>query len=357
MITILAAIFVLGVLVFIHETGHFLAAKLFRIRVDRFSIGYPPRLIGKKIGDTDYCISAIPFGGYVKIAGMVDESLDKKILEEEPKPWEFRSKPWIQKVAVVIAGSFMNILFAFAVFVGATMIYGMAEQVPGTHVGSLMEGRPAEEAGMLPGDRIISVDGKEVASWEDMTEIIHGAPGRPLTVSWMRNDTVFSAELTPVLEKIVDGGDVREVGLIGIAPKFEVRPVGLGRAILGGGVTAYGITRLVIVSLIRLIRGRESVRSLAGPLGISRMAGESARSGWGTLIGFMALLSLNLGILNLLPIPVLDGGHLMFLSVEGIIRRPIPLKLKLIIQQVGMFLIFGLMLFAIYNDVIRMINK
>jgi len=357
MVTILATIFVLGVLVFIHEMGHFVVAKLFRIRVDRFSIGYPPRLFGKKIGETDYCVSAIPFGGYVKIAGMVDESLDKKILEEEPKPWEFRSKSWIQKVAVVVAGSFMNILFAFIVFVGAALIYGEAEQVPGTSVGSLLEGKPAEEAGMQLDDRIVSIDGKEVHAWEDMTSIIHYAPGQTLEIAWMRNDTLFTKALTPVLEKTVSGGDIREVGLIGIGPKFEIKSIGLGRAIVNGGATAYGITRLVLVSIVRLIQGKESMRSLAGPLGISQMAGESARSGLGTLIGFMALLSLNLGILNLFPIPVLDGGHLVFLSIEGIMRRPIPLKVKMVIQQVGMFLIFGLMAFAIYNDVVRMINK
>lgn len=357
MITVLAAIFVLGVLVFIHETGHFLAAKLFRIRVDRFSMGYPPRLVGKKVGDTDYCVSAIPFGGYVKIAGMVDESLDKKTLDEEPKPWEFRSKPWLQKVIVIAAGSLMNILFAFLVFVGAVLVYGVGEQVPGTAVGDLIEGKPAEKVGIMQGDRIVSIDGVAVDTWQDMTEIIHDAPGKPLQIVWTRNDSSFTAEIVPELEKVPDGREIREVGLIGVYPQFEIRPAGLGEAFITGAQTLTGYTGLVVVSLVRLIRGQETIRSLAGPLTISRMAGESARSGLGTLIGFMAILSLNLGILNLLPIPVLDGGHLVFIGIEGIIRRPIPVKAKLIIQQVGMVLIFGLMIFVIYNDVLRALNK
>ena len=357
MITVLAAIFVLGVLIFLHETGHFLAAKLSRIRVDRFSIGYPPRLFGKKIGETDYCVSAIPFGGYVKIAGMVDESMDKKALEEEPKPWEFRSKSWPRKALVIMAGSLMNILFAYVVFVGATLIYGVAEQVPGTYVGSLMEGRPAEEAGLLPGDKIVSVDGKEIQSWEDLTNIVHNAPDKELSFSWQRGDSSFTADITPVLEKLPDGeGNIQEIGVIGIYPRFDMKPAGLGRALVNGGATLYGFSRLILVSVYRLIIGKESVRSLAGPLAISQMAGESARSGWGTLIGFMAFLSLNLGILNLFPIPVLDGGHLLLLGVEGIIRRAIPVKVKLIIQQVGMVLIFGLLILVLYNDILRIIR-
>jgi regulator of sigma E protease len=360
MITLLAAIFVLGVLIFVHETGHFLTAKLFGIRVDRFSLGYPPRMVGKKIGETDYCISWIPFGGYVKIAGMVDESLDKKELSEEPKPWEFRSKPWGQKAAVILAGSLMNILFAFVIFVVATLVYGVAEQVPGsTYVGSIVEGMPAERAGLEPGDKIITIEGKPVHTWDEMTKIIRGAAERPITIEWLRHDSLFTAELTPVLVKIDEMGQTLEVGQIGVGSQGEIRlrRVGILGAVGSSGETMYSISKLVLVSIYRLITREASIRSVGGPVLIAKMAGESARYGLGVLIGFMALLSLNLGILNLLPIPVLDGGHLVFLGIEGIIRRPIPLKLKLIIQQVGMFLILGLMIFVIYNDVLRIIQK
>jgi regulator of sigma E protease len=344
-------------MIFVHELGHFLAAKLFRIRVERFSIGYPPRLIGKKVGDTDYCISAIPFGGYVKIAGMVDESLDRQALSEAPKPWEYRAKPWIQKAAVILAGPSMNIVFAFIVFSLITLSYGVPEQVPGTTVGRVLPGTPAEEAGLIAGDMIVSVGDEPVETWEDMTTIIHRAPGKLLTVTWMRNDSLYQASITPRREKYDPMGDDREVGRIGVGPVFEIQPIALGTALLIGGETVIDFTGMIFVSLKKLILREESIRSLGGPVFIAQLAGETARSGFGAFVGFMAFLSLNLGILNLLPIPVLDGGHMVFLGVEGIIRRPIPLKLKLAIQQVGMVLILGLMLFVVYNDILRIFQK
>jgi regulator of sigma E protease len=358
MITILATIFVLGVLVFVHETGHFLSAKMFRMRVDRFSLGYPPRLAGKKIGDTDYCISWIPFGGYVKIAGMVDESLDKKSLAEKPEPWEFRSKPWIQKVIVVAAGSLMNIALAFFIFTAETLHHGIDEISPDSVVGEVMEGKPAQLAGIHPGDRIVRIDGQSVDTWEAMAGIIHGIPGKTVRIEWLRNDSLFSADVTPQKEKIVGEEENKEVGLIGIVgPSFTTRRAGLFEAVSHGAQFTYYLSKLVIVSFGKLITGKESLKSLAGPVLIAKMAGESARSGLETLIAFLALISLNIGILNLFPIPVLDGGHLVFLAVEGVIRREVPIKIKLIVQQAGMVLILGLMVFVIYNDILRIFQK
>lgn len=357
MITILATVFVLGILIFVHETGHFLSAKLFRIRVDRFSLGYPPRMIGKKWGDTDYCISWIPFGGYVKIAGMVDESMDKKQFTKKPEPWEFRSKPWIQKVIVVAAGSLMNIGLAFVIFTAATWYHGIEEMSPDPVVGEVIEGKPADQAGLQSGDRIIRIGGKNVETWEDMAEIIHHAPEEPITIEWFRDGTRFSAEVIPQKEKIIGRGDIEEVSLIGIGPVFTVRRSGFFEALFYGGRSTYYLGRLVLVSFWKLITGEESIRTLAGPVFIAKIAGESAKSGFGTLIGFLALLSVNLGILNLFPIPVLDGGHLVFLCIEGLIRREIPVKVKMIVQQIGMFLILGLMIFVIYNDIVRIFQR
>ena len=357
MITLLATIFVLGVLIFVHEIGHFLVAKLFKIRVERFSIGYPPRLAGKKIGETDYCISAVPFGGYVKIAGMVDESLDEKKLKEKPKPWEFRSRSSIQKILVVMGGPLMNIGLAFIIYFAATLNYGVPEISGPAYVGSVTPGNPAAKAGILPGDEIVSVDGKKVNTWNELAEIIHNSPGKPCKIDWIRHDSLFTAVVTPVKQKIVDNGDIREVGLIGIGPKFKMKKVGVITAGINAGRTIYDLTHLVIISVIKLIEGKESIRSLAGPVFIAKMAGESARSGWGSLIGFLAFLSLDLGILNLFPIPALDGGHVMFLGIEGVIRKEIPIKTKLIIQQIGMFLLIALMIFVVYNDIVRLIHK
>lgn len=354
MITLLATVFVLSILVFVHEAGHFLFAKISRMRVERFSIGYPPRMTGKKIGETDYCISWIPFGGYVKIAGMVDESMNKKLAESEPQPWEFRSKPWISRFMVISAGSLMNIFFAFIIFVSTILITGVGTYSDKSIVGDVLKGKPAEKAGLLPGDRIVAIDEEEVDTWTELTEIVYDSPGKSLNIKYLRNDSLYSVSITPLPDKIINKGGIREVGLIGISLKGEMHPVGFGKAIIYGSQELYYLGKLIIMSLYKLITGQESIRSLGGPIAISKMAGESAKSGLLTLIGFMGLLSLNLGILNLLPIPVLDGGHIVYLIIEGIIRREIPVKVKLAIQQVGMVLIMALMVFVIYNDLFRL---
>ncbi len=356
MITVFSTIFVLGVLIFVHEAGHFLAAKLFHIRVDRFSLGFPPRLIGKKIGETDYCIGVVPLGGYVKIAGMVDESLDKEQLSTEPKPWEYRSKPWLQRVLVVFSGPVMNLFLGFAIFVAGALIYGIVEQVKGPIVGEVVEDTPAQAAGIKAGDRILSIDGAEVILWEEMTEIVRQSAERPLMFQINRRDSVFTVQITPIKTEIEESGEIREIGQVGLYPQFETKRVGLIHAVAIGGESVFDLSSLVLVSIYRLIIREESMESLAGPVLISKMAGESARLGFSVLVGFIAILSVNLGILNLLPIPVLDGGHLLFLTVEGLIRRQIPLKTKLIIQQVGMVLILALMAFVIYQDILRVIQ-
>ena len=357
MITILSTIFVLGVLVFVHELGHFLAAKLFRIRVDRFSMGYHPRLIGKKIGDTDYCISLIPFGGYVKIAGMVDESFDEEQLQGPPQPWEFRSKPWWQRMTVIFAGPLMNLVLALVIFIGMIYYYGVGE-LHAPVVNELLEGKPAAEAGLLPGDRITAIDDQKISSWEDMVNIIRESPNQILHLTWMRGDSVLSGDVVPAAESVLDTktGEMIEVGQIGISGLVEFRKAGVFEGIQMGAERLYDLTKMIFLSLGRLITGKESVKNLSGPVLIAKMAGESARSGWGSLIAFMAFLSLNLGIINLLPIPVLDGGHLLFLSIESIIRKELPVKAKLIIQQVGMFLLIALMVFVVYNDIVKIIH-
>jgi len=354
MVTILAVIFVLGVLIFIHEAGHFLAAKLLKIRVERFSLGYPPRIVGRKIGETDYCISAIPFGGYVKIAGMVDESLDKETLKKSPSPWEFRSRPFIQKFLVLSAGPLMNLVFAFLVFVAVNWMVGVEEK-NGVYIGNVLKGKPAERAGLMSGDRIVAVDGKRIDSWEDLTEIISVSAGRELVIEYLRGDSLHRAKIVPEKEKIKNLGESVEVGRIGISSLGPVKrkKVGVFASIYYGGVDTWKLTKLTFVTIYRLITGHETIRSLAGPIGIAKMAGESARLGIGPLILFMALLSLNLAVLNLLPFPALDGGHILIVGIEGVIRREIPLRVRVVIQQIGMILLLALMIFVVYNDILR----
>ena len=351
--TILATVFALGVLIFIHEFGHFIAAKAFGMRVERFSLGYPPRLIGKKIGDTDYCISGIPFGGYVKITGMVDESLDTKTLEGPPQPWEFRAKPWYQRMIVVFAGAGMNLLFGLIFFI--VLAWTTGEIVNEARIGSVISGKPAEMAGFQEGDRILSVNDVPVTTWEDLTREIRNSTETPLSIEIERKGVIFDLSVIPEIQTIQNqDGEPVEIPTIGIG--VMLRKTTFTKAVVQGSQAAYGICKLILESLWKLISGQESVKSLGGPVAIAKMAGDSARAGFGVLVSFTALLSINLALLNLLPLPVLDGGHLLILSIEGVVRKTIPTRAKLVIQQVGMALILGLMLFVIYNDILRFIT-
>lgn len=359
MTTILATIFVLGVLVFVHELGHLWAAKIFKIRVDRFSLGFPPRLFGKQIGETDYCLSAIPIGGYAKIAGMVDESMDVDFQEGPPQPWEFRSRPWYQKVIVICAGSFMNLLLALFIFIGTFLILGVDDVIdPWDGSVEVAQGGAAYDAGIRSGDRIIRVNQDTITTFKELSEIIYPSVGKALTFVWQRKDSSFTVPIVPRPSEIMDKDlDVKQVGLIGIQMQTVHKKVGIFKSIDYGWQAFEFNIRLFFTSWKRLLSGKESLRSLAGPVKIAELAGQTAKTGFANLIAFMAFIGVNLGLLNLLPIPVLDGGHLVYIHLEAIFRRTIPIKTKLVIQQIGMILIFGLMIFVLYNDIIGIVHK
>ncbi len=342
---VIPLIFVLGVLVFFHELGHFIFAKLSGIRVERFSLGFPPRLVGKKIGDTDYCISAIPFGGYVKMSGMIDESLDKDGIKGEP--YEFMSKPLSVRAMVIAAGPLFNILLTVIIFAFSVFFQGIPEPV-GPVVDKVSENMPAARAGLKSGDVITRIDSQPIKSWDDLTRIIHNHAREPLQIEWTRQGETFSATITPEHEQS------RDIGMIGIRPKTKTVPAGVFKSIQLGFVNTWNLTKMMFRAFGLLFSGEVSAKEgLAGPIRIAQMAGESARGGMGNLLIFTALISLNLGILNLLPIPVLDGGHLLLLGTEAVMRRPLSVKVRMIIQQIGMVVILALMLFVIINDVIQ----
>lgn len=340
---LLPTIIVLGVLVWIHELGHFLFAKLVGIRVERFSMGFPPRLFGKKIGDTDYCISAIPFGGYVKMSGMIDESMDNEGIKGEP--WEFMSKPIWARFLVIFAGPAFNIILAIAIFGFGIYHIGVEEPV-GPIVGAVSEDSPAKEIGLIEGDIIKNIDGVTINEWDDIINIIHNSPGKELTIQWLRDGELATATVVPKLDII------QEKGFIGMSAQSENRKPGIVEAASLGLQSGWRLTKYMGRSFSLMFKGEIPFKSsIAGPLRIGKMAGDSAKRGVDDFFSFMALLSLNLGIINLLPFPVLDGGHLVFLGIEGIIRRPLSVKLKLVFQQVGMAILLALMIFVIFNDV------
>jgi regulator of sigma E protease len=352
MITLFATLFVFGVLVLVHEFGHFIAAKIFGIRVERFSVGFPPRAFGKKIGETDYCVSWIPIGGYVKLAGMIDESMDTNVKGE---PWEFMSKPIWQRLIVVSAGIIMNFILAVIIFAGINLFMGIHEPKGTTEVGAVSSGNPAEKAGIKEGDIIISINGTQVEKWEEMTKIVHNNPDQVLKVQWKRNEEIISAEIKTIKAKLPIDGDIKEVGIIGISPATIIKDVGLIQALSIGAKQFINFTGLIIITVKNIIVGNESIKeSLGGPIAIIKMTGESAKSGFASLLFLTAILSINLAILNILPIPALDGGHFFMLLVEGIIRRPLPVKAKIVIQQIGMALLLALIVFVIYNDLIKL---
>ncbi len=345
-------IFTLGLLVFFHELGHFLLAKLVGIRVERFSVGFPPRLFGKKIGDTDYCVSAVPLGGYVKMSGMIDESMDQTSIKGEP--WEFMSKPLWAKFLVIFAGPAFNFVLAFFIYTGLVMWQGVPQEMDAPHaiVGTVVDGAPAEEIGLQSGDKITMLDGQPVRLWGDLIAAVNSVGDKPVAIEWERNGQTFQSTITP---KMNEEQDVYQIGISLFLPDPVYDKVGFFAGFKHGAILTYDYTIAIFKGFGMLFSGQVPAKdALAGPIKIAEMTGQVAERGFDALLYFAALLSINLGLLNLLPIPVLDGGHLVLLGVEGITRRPISTKIKMTVQQVGMALLLALMVFVIINDVLKL---
>lgn len=421
----------LGVLVFIHELGHFLAAKMTGMRVDRFSIGFPPRAFGKKIGDTDYCISWVPLGGYVKIAGMVDESMDTEFINREPEPWEFRSKSMWARTFVLCAGVAMNVLLAVIIFWAIHYTRGTFIQAT-TEVGYVAEGSAPDLAGLKPGDQILSINNTPVHHWEEVQDVMYienlgndlsltvvregkqipifipvqgrksptdvqseigvahteaiiqdvmsnmpaeqlglkggdvlltlngkqiswpsivtlikQSAGKEITLAWKRGDQLLSGSTTVTS----DGYIGIHIGGRYVGPSKQIQYT-LLQAFPEGLKDIEQSVSLFTLTIGKIFAGKATIKeSFGGPVAIAQMATQSAESGFLVFIWFMAQLSMSLAILNILPIPALDGGHLLLLVIEKIFRREIPHKVKLAIQQAGFILLLAFMAFVIYNDI------
>ena len=349
--TILATAVVLGILIIVHELGHFLAAKISNVRVEIFSLGFWPRMTGKKIGDTDYRISWIPLGGYVKLAGMIDESMDGETLKGEP--WEFMSKTPMQKIFIITAGVIMNIILAALIFSVITFTAGIGEVGESTVISGVVNEYPAAEAGMAVGDMVVSLDGNPINTWAEMTEYIHSRPNTELLVSWKRDGELFSRTILTRAEKRPVDGRIKILGMIGIRPEVTIRDAGLFESIQVGIAATYFWGRLTFSALGMLIAGEESFKSIGGPIFIAKLAGDSARTGIDSLFRLIAVLSVNLAILNILPIPAFDGGHLVVIIIEWIKKGPLAVKTKMVIQQVGFAIFLVIAVLVIFNDLTR----
>ena len=351
LITILATAAVLGILIIVHELGHFFAAKISKVRVEVFSLGFWPKLVGKKIGDTDYRISWIPLGGYVKLAGMIDESMDGDTIKGEP--WEFMSKTPLQKIFIITAGVIMNIVLAVVIFSILTFSMGIGEIGESTIISEVVPDYPALEAGLVSGDKVVSIDGNPISTWVEMTEYIHSRPNTELEVSWERDGELFSEKIRTRAEKVPVDGKLQELGMIGIRPEVTIRDAGFFESIQVGIGRTYLWGKLILTSLRMLVTGEASFRSVGGPIFIAQLAGDSARSGLDSLFNLIAILSINLAILNILPIPAFDGGHLIVIIIEWIKRGPLAVKTKMMIQQVGFAIFLVMAAFVIFNDLSR----
>ncbi len=456
------------ILVFVHELGHFLAAKLFGMRVERFSIGFPPKIAGKKIGETEYVIGATPLGGYVKIAGMVDESMDTEHEGRPPEPYEYRAKPVWQRMVVITAGVVFNVLLAVAIFAGLKMYYGEtyvpAERVQAVYVeegsiadsmgmhtgdrivavsgrplerfediarpdrlmadrftitveragerttllgpedigtqlsrteggfgvtfestvvGGLVEDSPAQRAGLEPADRIVAVNDQPISFWRQLTQKVEASDGQALALRWVRPDSLVQdpdvpdeasyrfVERTPqgymfegdiVPEQAEDDGRF-VIGIYGPSFSEEIlrqeygivtQRFGIGEAFVEGARDTWMNTSAIAVSLQRLFTGREGMDSIGGPVMVAKVAGDAASAGADRFWFIVAILSVTLAIVNILPIPALDGGHLMFLIYEALTRREPSLRVRMALQQIGMVILLLLMVFLIFHDIFRL---
>lgn len=351
--SILFAIIALGALIFIHELGHFIFAKAFGVGVEKFSLGFGPKLFGKKVGETEYLLSALPLGGYVKMVGEGEDA------EPAPEDLErsFGHKPPLQRILIVAAGPVFNLIFAYLIFIVLFMV-GVPSVT--TKVGEVVPGRPAARAGILAGDRITAINGKKVARWDDFAGIIAKGKLDPMVLDVVRGQAALKFTLTPESRTIKNIlGDTVTQPIVGVVASGDavIDHFPPGEAIVRGSAQCWTVVKLTVLSLVRLVERAIPLDTIGGPIMIVKMAGQQAAAGGVSFLAFMALLSVNLGVLNLLPVPILDGGHLAFFLIELVIGRPVNKRTREIAQQVGLVLLVSLMMLAFYNDIARMFVK
>jgi regulator of sigma E protease len=441
--SIISFVVVVGILIFIHELGHFFLARWIGVGVERFSIGFGPILFRLRRGETEYCVSAIPMGGYVKMVGEDPREAESSIPTDPRK--SFSLNPLWARSLIVFAGPGMNFVLAAAIFAGVFMVAGrpvlpsvLGRIQPGSpaaqaglqtgdrvtavegrtvahwddlmkalqssrgetvqltirrdseerrlaltparakvkdifgdeqqiwdlgarphapaRVGEVLAGYPAAKAGLKAGDIVVALDGVPVFSWDELAERIHKRPGRKVELAVRRDGQSLTVSVVPQATKQrTPGGEETEVGLIGISPAGAMTYVRSNPIqAVGEGIIRTGeITALTAVGLWKLVKRELPASTIGGPLQIAVTAGEQARQGLTSLAFFTAVISVNLAILNLLPVPMLDGGHLFFFVIEAVLGRPLSIRKRELAQQVGFFFLALLMVFAVYNDILR----
>ena len=351
----IAIIIVLGVLIFFHELGHFLVARMFGIGVSTFSLGFGPKLFSFVSGKTEYRLSAVPLGGYVSLVGEADneEDVPDQFTPEE----KFSGRPPWQRTLVVAAGPVFNFILAWFIFWGLFWSGGQLELV--AEIGEVAENSPAYEAGLTPGDRVIEVDGRKITYWDDMVLFIQQSQGDPLDFLVQRNSDVLGVTVTPEMatrENIF--GEEIVTPQVGVVASGETVSIELGffSAAGEGAAQTWMLMKLTVQGIIKLIERIIPLDNIGGPIMIAQLVSEQTQEGLVNLLALTALISINLGLINLLPIPVLDGGHIVFNTVEMITGKPLNDRMKQIATRIGIAFILTLMAFAIINDVLRIVR-
>ncbi len=352
MTTILSTILVLGVLIFVHELGHFLVARRMGVMVLRFSFGFGPKLYTIKRGDTEYCISLIPLGGYVKMLGEEPEEAE----ENKDLPDSFSSQPVFKRMAIVVAGPVSNFLLALLIFWAFSATCGVSHLLP--EIGTVAPASPAERSGLHPGDRILAIDSVSLKYWEDLSKTIRRSGGKTLDLFVSRGQETLTLRVAPEISDVPNEFMEKvKTYAIGVTPSSNTvtEKVNVIEAGYYSVEETYNWSKLFLVSIVKLVEMVLPMNSLGGPIMIAQLAGQQARAGFGHLVNFIAVISVNLAVLNLLPVPILDGGHLFFFAIEAIRKKPIALKKIEMAQKVGMLLLLLLMVFVFYNDIMRLI--
>jgi regulator of sigma E protease len=349
-ITLISFIVLLGILIFVHEFGHFLAARIAGVGVLKFSLGFGPKIFGRKIGETEYVLSWIPLGGFVKLLG---ESSSEELQPEDEKRSFYKQPVW-KRMLIILSGPVFNFLLAILIFI-IVLIYGLPNLT--AEVGEVQKESAAFEAGMINGDQIVSIDGHKIVFWEDIKPIISDSKGEKLNVVVKREEGQRHLFIKPRLSKSKNiFGEEVPAYIIGIAPsgKIIIERKNPWDAIFFSLYKTWEISKITVISVVKMFEGVISPRTLGGPIFIAQVAGAQVKEGIIPFILFMAILSINLGVINLFPIPVLDGGHIFFYLIEIVTRREINVKIKEISQQIGFALLLMLMLFVIFIDIERL---
>ena len=357
--TIIAIIIVLGGLIFFHELGHFLMARVLGIGVSTFSLGFGPKLLKKKAGKTEYALSLVPLGGYVALVG---ESDSAELPEGFTAAENFAGRPAWQRLLVIASGPVANILLAWILCWILAFSWGTPVLQP--VIGGIMPDSPASRAGLEAGDRIEKIDGVSVGSWEEMSDAIADSGGAPMQIEILRKKADGAEEqlnLTMTAErstrKTIFGED-ETAWLIGVRAGNAVstHPDTFWEAAAAGARQTWSMVYLTWQSFVKLAQRIVPLDQVGGPIMIAQMVGEQAHQGLAGLLALTALISVNLGVLNLLPIPVLDGGQIVFCLYEMIFRRPLPIKAQEYATRVGLFLLIALMVLATFNDIWRLVK-